>query len=269
MPGDWQVPSDEMYDLINGIDRSKCPVCGGLGMVAIEDKYVPCPRPECEYGDQQRQQLETRMRKISQMPAMYTSAKLTDFESLLPEAKKGKELAYKLAVALAENMMIYPETVIGAAWKWGNEPRNWLAFSGAVGTGKTYLASAIVNHIIRHHGKPSLYVRLHDIVEDVRHTYVQNSDEDTNRVMERYENFAVLLIDEFNLEKVSDHTRQTMENIIRYRAMHNKPTIMTCNVTRDEFIDMWGERIATVVLDKAIWCNMSGYSLRNHAGEVG
>ena len=267
-PRNWEMPSDEEYEALQGLDRNRCPVCGGLGVLLVDTRYMPCPEPDCEAGQVRRGLLEQRMKHISNLPKMYVDASLSDFSRLSPDARKGKETAFTLARAFADHLSIDP-SILGDKWQWNDAPRNWLVLAGAIGTGKTYLVCSIINHINRHHGKPALYIRLHDLIQNVLSSYDDDASEDSQRILWRYEDMPVLMIDEFNLEKVTEHTRQTMEAILRYRYAQDKPTLFTLNQNQQQFQDAWGERIATVMFDKAVWCNMRGRSLRNHAGEVG
>ena len=76
--------------------------------------------------------------------------------------------------------------------------------------------------------------------------------------------FPVLVLDEFNMTKVSDWRQEVMENVIRYRYGNNLPTVLTCNATRDELEVQWGIRTVSVLFEMAHLIPMGGEPLRDY-----
>lgn len=256
----WRNLSDEEYAQLNGLDLSVCAVCGGLGEVVTARGFRPCPAQDCEVGREHRNALVRRMTKLSHIPAQYAAATLDDFD-IVAEARRGKTMAYRACRLFAKDVAVAPHNLTDN-WTGGEGPFNWLMLEGPVGTGKTFAACAVVNHINRVHGRPARYVRLDDLLREVRDGYERDAEESSTKVIHRYQAFPVLLIDEMNLDRISDHTLEVVESIIRYRYMHDLPTLFTANATRPEFEDMWGERIANVLIDKTLWLRMTGATLR-------
>lgn len=245
----------------------QCGYCDDLGYINLDNKIVPCPKPDCKAGKIARNELAQRMIKFGNVPAMYLNATLDAFDKLDTGAQKGKITAYNVGKAFTRSLSVNPLDVIPAEkWGGGAEPRNWLVFSGPVGTGKTYLACAIVNAVHRS-GKNARYTRLDDLMREITESY-ENNGESASKILARYYDYTVLLIDEVNLERVSEHSKQIVESILRHRYMHDKPTILTANITLAEFKAMWGERTSTIVMDKSIWIAMSGYNLRKQTSAV-
>lgn len=257
----WKIPDADDYDRLNGLDRSKCAVCGGLGEVLTQRGFRPCPQPDCEAGQQHREALVSRTSRLAHVPARYAGAALSDFD--IPEdLQKGKATAFRACAAFANNIEVDP-THITRNWTGDPVSYNWLMLQGPVGTGKTYAACAVINHINRVHGRPARYVRLDDLLREVRDGYERDAERSSSQVIHHYQDFPILLMDEMNLDRISDHTAEVVESIIRYRYMHDLPTLFTANVDREGFEVMWGERIASVLTNKALWVRMMGANLRS------
>jgi DNA replication protein DnaC len=256
----WKIPDADDYRRLNGLDPDVCATCGGLGEVLTQRGYRPCPAQDCEAGQRHREALVARMTRLAHVPARYAQANLQDFD-LVADAKRGKVTAYRVCTLFAQHIQVDPHQV-KQNWPGADGPYNWLMLQGPVGTGKTHAACAVINYINREHGRPARYVRLDDLLREVRDGYERDAERSSSQVIHHYQDFPILLIDEMNMDRISDHTLEIVESVIRYRYMHDLPTLFTANVDPDAFREMWGERVASVVRDKALWVRMAGANLR-------
>lgn len=260
-------PSDADYEWLAGIDWNLCATCGGKGFVNTGKSILPCPDMNCEAGQQKREELAQRMISIAHVPPQYANAVFDDLKNLDADHRNGKKLAYHFAQHFAAEGKVVPGQL---SEKWQGDKTseyNWLMFFGETGTGKTYLACAILNAMNRR-GKPARYTRLDVLLDHLISSYNDKNGESKDEILNRYQEFPVLLIDEFNLSRITEHTLQNVESLVRHRAMHNRPTIMTANTSQEEFYKMWGDRISSIVIDKSVWLKMTGYTLRGRSVEL-
>lgn len=255
-----------------------CSTCADLGYVRYDvpvghplfGKLHPCP-DNCGAIQQVRASKSARLLTRSGLPAKY--ARLS-FESWyqMPEADlNGKHLAaaaawsavggglYSLASAAARG---------GLAGQYSAEPRGWLVLQGAMGVGKTGLAAAVVNERSAR-GLESLFYRSMDMFADIQSRYGR-ADElgSADDLIDSVKRAELLVLDELNVVNPSADKQRIVEEIIRARHGRDLPTIITCNVTPDEFTKMWGGRTADVVFESAHWVVVTGAKIRRGTSAV-
>jgi DNA replication protein DnaC len=116
-----------------------------------------------------------------------------------------------------------------------SEPgRNGLFISGPAGTGKTLIAAAIANQLIKT-GTPVICMTMIDLLERIKRTF-SRGDVDEGSVLRIYKTVPLLVIDDLGKEVPSEWAVTTIYNIIngRYEAM--LPTIVTTNYGNEALI---------------------------------
>jgi DNA replication protein DnaC len=273
----------------------QCETCRDQGSVVLDvplghedfGRVFECPNEACFTAAQRREARFRRLAVQSQLPPEYQRFTFRLWNELSKDEMGGKWDALSAARAFvlsrdrnywftledAAKMSEYPSANRAAP----PDAKNSLVLQGAPGIGKTSLAACIVNALLDV-GEAVVYVRAAEILDSMFERFEKQSKADyefeygntVQAIKGTFQRAPVLVIDEFNLRKYSDFTRQTMEDILRYRNAHHMPTVMTCNIDFETFQDEndgWGYRTGHVVQQMSHWIVMGGVELRrrNHA----
>lgn len=127
-----------------------------------------------------------------------------------------------------------------------DRPSKGLFFYGVPGSGKSFLASLILNEIIWRHLIPVKYIKItRDFFNPIRATFNAESGqygrgEDVFRALAETE---VLVIDDFGVQADSPWEQRMLYDLIDLRYEEMKPTIITTNLKLDEITDLFRGRI--------------------------
>lgn len=118
-----------------------------------------------------------------------------------------------------------------------------LMLLGTVGTGKTHLATAIGNHVIRRLGMTALYLTASSAFRHVKASFGSDSPHTEVQAYALFESPDLLILDEVGVQNVTEFERTVMFELInsRYEAM--KPTIVISNRGKDELPTYMGDRV--------------------------
>lgn len=126
--------------------------------------------------------------------------------------------------------------------------KHGLVFYGHAGSGKTHLAVAIIKHIIEEKQIPVKFVRIVDLLLEIRKTFDENESwkaENESELLRKYTFTPLLVLDDIGSEKTTDWVRQVLYQIIDERWIEQRPVIITSNLTLEELEARLGERIAS------------------------
>ncbi len=135
------------------------------------------------------------------------------FESFEP---RYRGVAYNIAKKYAE--------------EFGIGTKHGLMFYGHAGSGKTHLAVAITKQIIEERQIPVKFVRIVDLLLEIRKTFDENESwkaENESDLLRKYTFTPLLVLDDIGSEKTTDWVRQVLYQIIDERWIEQRPVIIT------------------------------------------
>ena len=115
-----------------------------------------------------------------------------------------------------------------------------LIMVGGVGTGKTLLASAILDSLVDDYRCE--IIKLIDLVRELKATWSKDSENTEENLINYYSNLDLLIIDEVGAQFGSDTEKLFIFDIIDGRYQEMKPTILISNLDINGIKESIGER---------------------------
>ena len=131
-----------------------------------------------------------------------------------------------------------------------------LVFLGAVGTGKTHLASGIVYEC------GGLYRLAPAIVEEIRRAKSFSARETEADILDFYGRASLLVIDEIGRGVAAAEEQYMLYQIINERYNRRKPTVLISNQTKKDFLNYVGIAAADRLTESAQVVEFAGQSYR-------
>ncbi len=255
------------------LDDQVCPHCGQELQAeffefppALQHKYGkpgewyyhPCT-PECEKKNERREwELMRRDARVS----------ILRERSGLSKRMKGYTLGNFRVVAsdAARARMKVDEYLEG--WEENREAGKGLYFCGGVGTGKTHLAVAVMNELIRRKRIPSLFVTVPELLDNLRGTY-NDPGRNLDEWMDAVQNAEFLVLDDLGSERTTEWVRERIFVIVNHRYREALPTVFTSNIGPKDLAEQLGERTASRIIAMCDWIALEGDDYRETAAKEG
>jgi len=139
------------------------------------------------------------------------------------------------------------ENAYRLAMNYAKSPGSWLVFQGVTGSGKTHLASAIVNY--RYDDmKPALFIVVPDFLDHLRSSFSPDSKVSYDRLFESVKTAPLLVLDDFGEQTASPWAQEKLYQVINYRYNAQLPMVIT---TRCSLSDI-DSRISSRFVDPKI-----------------
>jgi DNA replication protein DnaC len=116
-----------------------------------------------------------------------------------------------------------------------------LLMLGKAGTGKSHLASAILQAIMP--AQCGLYTTAADVIEMVRETWRRDSEKSQAKVMQMLATVPLLVIDEVGVQYGTESEQNTLFQIIDRRYRDRRPVILMANLQPGELQTLLGDRV--------------------------
>jgi len=105
-------------------------------------------------------------------------------------------------------------------------PKDWITFTGAYGCGKTHLAAAIANYVIKA-GEPALFVVVPDLLDHLRSTYSPNSLTSYDKRFDEVRKSPLLVLDDLGTHSATPWAEEKLYQLFNYRYNARLATIIT------------------------------------------
>jgi DNA replication protein DnaC len=236
------------------LDDKVCPHCGRELQAewvefppALQKKYGkpgewyyhPCT-PECEKKNDQREwehmRRDGRVALLRERSGLSKRMKGYTLDNFDPYANPPSTMK---AVEKVEEYL--------NNWDENREIGRSLYLSGDVGTGKTHLAVAVMNELIRKKRVPSLFVTVPELLDNLRGAYMIPG-RDLDEWMEAVKNADLLVLDDLGSEKPTEWVRERIFVIVNHRYREALPTIFTSNIGPKDLAAKLGERTASRII---------------------
>jgi len=216
--------------------------------------YHPCT-PDCEKKDEQREwehmrrdaRVETLQRKSGLSKRMVNYG-LDNFRPMVSESTQR-------AVAKVTDYIM--------GWDENREAGRGLYLCGGVGTGKTHLAVAVLNELIRKKRVPSLFVTVPELLDNLRGTY-DHPGRNLDEWMDAVKNAEFLVLDDLGSEKPTAWVQERIFVIVNHRYREALPTVFTSNIGPKDLAAQLGERTASriIAMCPGNWISLEGADYR-------
>ena len=123
------------------------------------------------------------------------------------------------------------------------QPRDWIAFSGTYGCGKTHLAAAIANEVTMR-GEPALFVVVPDLLDHLRAAFNPNSPTPYDKRFDEVRKTPLLILDDLGTESATPWAEEKLYQLFNHRYNARLPTVIT--MAKD--VDM-KPRLKSLILD--------------------
>lgn len=137
-----------------------------------------------------------------------------------------------------------------------------LVMHGNVGTGKTHLACALLSMAKRDLGQSVQYLTVGDLFRKLRQSKNFKAAANESEVLEFYESFDLLVVDEVGNQSGSDAERVMLCDIINRRYAAMKPTIVISNLPHQALVEFLGVVAWERLLDGGVQLEFDGQSRR-------
>ena len=188
-----------------------CGKCQGTGWL-LEDAGGSQVAKRCGcFGDRIKQALVDQ----SNIPRRYLGCSLDNFEVHNDSHRD----ALKISRQFVKN---YPAQDVG------------LVFIGPCGVGKTHLAVAIIQELIRTKDASCIFYDFRDLIREIQSTFTPESILSESDILAPVFSSEVLVLDELGAKRTTAWVEETVFYLINHRYNHKKMTLFTTNYPDSE-----------------------------------
>ena len=134
-----------------------------------------------------------------------------------------------------------------------------IILAGRAGVGKTHLAVAIANYIMREEGRQARFRLVNELLDELRQAARYASD--YLYVINGFKMTPCLILDDLGKEKTTDAGLDYLHQIIDYRYRNELQTIVTTNALSVEELSSWGNAnfitpMISRLLENGVWVSI-------------
>ncbi|OGO04558.1 MAG: hypothetical protein A2Y73_04980 [Chloroflexi bacterium RBG_13_56_8] len=138
--------------------------------------------------------------------------------------------------------------VIRRAKAYAQTPVNWLLLRGGSGVGKTHLAAAVANKVVRS-GILALFVVVPDLLDHLRATFQPGSAVTYDERFNEVRRARLLVLDDLGTQSATPWAQEKLFQILNHRHIAGLPTVLTVSDDGWERLD---ERLKSRLLDNTV-----------------
>lgn len=237
----------------NKINKSainiKCNICGDSGVVFDSNGNMkPCI---CW----KKNQLSIKQKKAG-LPIDLQNMTFNTFDLSYYPANEKPEFSHNNQYSyldFAKNAKAKAELFVRQITDYNTANIKGIMFQGQVGSGKTHLAAAIANCLIKKNINVVFSV-VPDFLDEMRMCYGNYGEFNEVSIMNRAKNAEVLVLDDLGTHNFSEWTKNKLFSLINYRLNNRLPMIITTNLNLDELKEIVGERVISRIIAGCIPC---------------
>lgn len=220
--------------------RYECALCGDTG--AVGNRMCQCMRKKLiEAG--------------FESSGMYGLIKTQRFDNFRLDYYSANQETHSRMTAIFNVLKKYAED-------FDRENAVSIAMFGNTGLGKTHLSSALAGAIIEK-GNDVYYTGAMNMFADFEQKRFGNSiSSDTSGGVSQYYDCDLLIIDDLGTEVGNQFTVSCLYNVINTRINRKRPTVLSTNLTQDEFRKRYWDRIASRVFGEFLVLPFCGTDIR-------
>lgn len=163
--------------------------------------------------------------------------------SMIPPRFAGKDFASYRAANKGQASALAVCKQYAEQFRANYEDGRCLLLVGHVGTGKTHLASAICEFVIRELNAMAVYRTLYSLMQYVKGAFDNASSYTEAQAYESLTQPHLLVIDEIGATKQTEFEQATLFNVINGRYEQQKPTVIISNLMPAELERALGDRV--------------------------
>lgn len=137
---------------------------------------------------------------------------------------------------------------VRTAKAYATNPVNWLLLRGGYGVGKTHLAAAVANKLVRS-GISALFVVVPDLLDHLRATFRPGSAVSYDERFNEVRRARLLVLDDLGTQNATPWAEEKLFQILNYRHAAGLPTVLTVSDDGWERLD---ERLKSRLLDATV-----------------
>lgn len=214
-----------------------CKLCKDTGMIEKDGETIPC---KCY-----KQLIILEAFKFSNLNKIkYENFNTFDSSYYSDESNVEK---YGSNISPRKNIEKIKESVKEFIDDFENVKESGILFSGKPGLGKTFISNCIAREILLK-GYTVLYQTAPTLLDTIIKYKFSKNQEDSDRIYSDIYSADLLIIDDAGTENMNNQRHEELFELINYRLLNNKKTIISTNLSIDELYVNYDERIISRIL---------------------